>query len=98
MTLADLRTALEILPAGTSLLLSRDELLTAIAATSPTSASAASPDPSDEMLTVEDAAKRIGVSKRWCYDHAKEIGGKKLSRRCVRFSSRAVERYLARRG
>lgn len=54
-------------------------------------------EPSDEWLTAEQCAKLLNVSVRWCYDHQAELGGKRLSRRCVRFSSRAVARRMARK-
>ena len=52
---------------------------------------------SDEWLTADECAARLHVSPRWCYDHAQQLGVKKLSRRCVRFSARAVQRHMARR-
>jgi hypothetical protein len=39
----------------------------------------------------------LHVSARWVYDHGDKLGVRRLSRRCVRFSSRAVGRYSARR-
>jgi predicted DNA-binding transcriptional regulator AlpA len=50
----------------------------------------------DRLLTADEAAARLGVSVRWCYDHAAELGVRKLSRRCVRFSAAAVERRAKR--
>ena len=40
----------------------------------------------------------LGTSVRWVYDHAEQLGGKRLSRRCLRFSEAAVRRRLERRG
>jgi hypothetical protein len=93
VTIDDLRGALERLPSGTSLTLSRDELLSALGSTTPAPAPA---DP-DQLITAEDAAARLSVSSRWVYDHADVLGVRRMSRRCVRFSARAVERYATRR-
>jgi hypothetical protein len=51
----------------------------------------------DQWLTAEECSAKLHVSTRWCYDHAMELGARKLSRRCVRFSEKALERYMARR-
>lgn len=51
----------------------------------------------ERWLTAEEVAERLGVSVRWCYDHADQLGGKRLSRRCLRFPESAVRRYLERR-
>jgi hypothetical protein len=100
VTLAELRQALELLPNGALLTLPRDALLEALAVDRPeiSPAREALPEPAEEWLTAEQCAELLNVSPRWCYDHAKELGARKLSRRCVRFSSRAVSRRLARRG
>jgi hypothetical protein len=94
VTLAELRAALEVLPSGTSLTLSRDALLDAVRDVTTPHATTEEPE---TWLTAEQAGAMLNVSPRWCYDHEKELGGKKLSRRCVRFSSRAVDRYVNRR-
>lgn len=96
MTLDDLRRATELLPSGSSLTLMRDALLEALT-TNATAAEQPVAPADEEMLTVTQAAARLNVSTRWCYDHGKELGVRKLSRRCVRFSARAVDRYLSRR-
>lgn len=51
----------------------------------------------DTLLNAEQVAERLNLNVRWIYDHADQLGVRRLSRRCVRFSSRAVERYLTRR-
>jgi len=51
----------------------------------------------DRSLTAGQVAEMLGTSVRWVYDHADQLGGKRLSRRCLRFSERAVRRYLERR-
>jgi hypothetical protein len=98
MTLTDLRRALELLPTGAALTLSREALLEALGggATMPDIAPAPAADV-EEWLTAEQTAKLLNTSTRWVYDHSGELGARKLSRRCIRFSSRAVARRLARR-
>jgi len=98
VTADKLRAALELLPAGTLLTLSRDELLEALVSTPIASDDRAVALPvSDEWLTAEQTAARLGVSDRWCYDHADQLGVRRLSRRCVRFSARAVDRFMTKR-
>jgi hypothetical protein len=58
---------------------------------------AVSERPPDRMLTAAQVAKILEVSVRWVYDHKQELGGKRLSRRCLRFSETTVRRYLERR-
>lgn len=48
-------------------------------------------------LTARDVADMLGVSEKWCYDHADELGAVKLSVGCVRFPAKAVGRFLSRR-
>jgi hypothetical protein len=54
-------------------------------------------EPEDTLLNAAQAAARLGVAERWVYDHAEQIGGRRLSLRCRRLSSAAVERFLKRR-
>ena len=51
----------------------------------------------EPMLTAEAVAKQLQTSARWVYDHADELGGKRLSRRCLRFPEAAIRRYVERR-
>ncbi len=51
----------------------------------------------ERWLTADQVAEMLGTSVRWVYDHQEELGGKRLSRRCLRFSETAVRRYLERR-
>jgi hypothetical protein len=100
MTLDDLRRAVELLPEGSAVTLPREVLRAALGdggTTVPVGSTPTDGAPADEWLTAEQIAERFNLSPRWCYDHRKEIGGKKLSRRCTRFSLRAVEKYLARK-
>ncbi len=50
----------------------------------------------DRLLRPKEAAAILGVSERWTYDHADEIGGQRLSARCLRFSEKAVRRRMER--
>lgn len=52
----------------------------------------------DRMLTIEEAAELIGVSRRWLYRHAKTLPfSRKLSRKVLRFSRAGIARWLATR-
>lgn len=51
----------------------------------------------DEWLTADQCAERLHVSSRWVYDHGELLGRHQLTRRCVRFSARALARYMARK-
>jgi len=62
--------------------------------TEPT-APAGDPD-ADRWLTVAQVAERLHTSVRWVYDHAEQLGGKRLSHRCVRFSEARLRRWLER--
>ena len=48
-------------------------------------------------LTADEVAERLGVSTKWCYDHAADLGAVRLSGRAVRFPERAVRRYITAR-
>ncbi len=49
----------------------------------------------DRLLSPEEAAAEFGVTKRWLLEHANEIPGvRRLSRKTVRFSERALRRHL----
>ena len=53
----------------------------------------------DHLLTLDEAAVRLGVSTGWLRRHAHGLPfTKKLSHRVVRFSSTGIERWLARTG
>ena len=52
----------------------------------------------DRLLSPAEAAERLGVRRRWILEHADEIpGSRRLSRKTIRFSERALSRYLAGR-
>jgi predicted DNA-binding transcriptional regulator AlpA len=50
----------------------------------------------DRVLTADQVAGLLGTTVRWVYAHASELGVRRLSRRCVRFSESAIRRRLAR--
>ena len=57
----------------------------------------AAPQP-DRLLTAKAVAERLGVQPRWVYDRADELPfTRRLSGNLLRFSERALERYLAAR-
>ena len=58
---------------------------------------AATTDPADELLTVDDVARLLKVTKKFCYNNAAALGVVRLSRRKVRFSRKTVTRYIERR-
>jgi hypothetical protein len=101
VTLADLRRAAELLPAGASLTLPREALLAALDAQEcPAVAPGDTEKPDhaepERWLTADECREKLNVSRRWVYDHAELLGVRRLSRRCIRFDARAVSRYLNR--
>lgn len=67
----------------------------------PTAAPAQTPVPernADTLLTVEQAAERLGVATSWLYRHAKKLPfTRKLGHRTLRFDARALERWAGSR-
>jgi excisionase family DNA binding protein len=52
----------------------------------------------DRLLTADEAARRLGMSKRWLYANASTLPfARRLSGRAVRFSERDLERWQTRR-
>ncbi len=51
----------------------------------------------DRLLSAQEAAEVLGVSPRWVYDHADDLGGQRLTPRCLRFSESALRRWLEAR-
>ena len=49
------------------------------------------------LLTTDQVAHRLGVSKQWVYRHKEELGGVSLSRKKLGFEEAAVERFLSER-
>jgi excisionase family DNA binding protein len=60
-----------------------------------------SPAPSKEpveLLTVDEAAERLGVATTWLYRHAGKLPfTRKLSHKALRFDSKGLERWAATR-
>lgn len=49
----------------------------------------------DHLLTIEEAAQRLGTSKDWLYRHWRQLPFTvKLGHRQLRFSSKGIEKYL----
>lgn len=47
------------------------------------------------LLTPDEAAVRLGVTRRWLYDNAKRLPfARKLSRKMLRFHEAGLERYI----
>jgi excisionase family DNA binding protein len=60
--------------------------------------SQAPPREDDRLLTVEEAAKLLGVTPRWLYRHAGRLPfARRLSRKALRFSEAGIGRYVATR-
>jgi predicted DNA-binding transcriptional regulator AlpA len=92
----DYRAALlltaQALPPGTALPVPREMLLELL------TANAAYPALNPErMLTAEEVAKLLGTTDRWVYAHSDQLGGKHLSRRCLRFPESAIRRRIGHR-
>jgi predicted DNA-binding transcriptional regulator AlpA len=89
---AALALTAEVLPPGTVVPVPREILLELLGAV------IAAPDSEpDRMLTAVEVAKVLGTTTRWVYSHANQLGGKRLSRRCVRFPESAIRRRMERR-
>jgi predicted DNA-binding transcriptional regulator AlpA len=50
-----------------------------------------------ELLKIKDAAQRLNQSKDWLYRHWKEVGGRKLGPKSIRFAPNDLEKWLASR-
>jgi predicted DNA-binding transcriptional regulator AlpA len=99
---AGLRALAEALPAGAALPVPREWLLELLA--EPEAGPLPAPpvltvvEAEDRLLTVGEAATRLGVTKDWLYHHRKDLPfAVKLSRRVLRFSAVKLERYLEAR-
>lgn len=52
----------------------------------------------NELLTIDEAAKRLNVPTSWLYRHARDLPfSRKLGRRTLRFDARGLERWAANR-
>lgn len=56
---------------------------------------ATEPEPADELLTPEEAAKRLRVDRRWVYRHARELGAVRFGRK-LRVPRAGVQRFVKR--
>src|SRR5688572_26039363 len=52
----------------------------------------------DRWLTPDEVATRLGVHRRWVYQHQQRLGARKLSHRKLRVPQRGLQRYLAQVG
>lgn len=69
----------------------------------PNNATASSRDTLDELLTVDDVAKLLKVSRSWVYEHTRSRGTPRSERlpylkvgKYIRFDARAVRAFLDR--
>lgn len=58
---------------------------------------ASAPIAFERMLTAGEVAGLLSTTERWIYAHADQLGGKRLSRRCLRFPESAIRRRTERR-
>ena len=93
-TFDDFRRAVEALPPGVSITLTREQLLEAL----PDGPDDTTEAP-DRLLTASEAAERLGCSPKYVYAHHESFpftrrlpGGNAL-----RFSERGLERWLSRK-
>ena len=88
--------AVRLLPEGTALTLLREQLLEALRGPEPAQPEPMHPIGGDRLLTAGEAAERLGVDRRWLYEHADDLPfRRKLSDRCTRYSESALEDYMA---
>ncbi len=96
-----LRALAEALPPGSAVPVPVEWLLDLLGPSSlppATAARALAGEPEDRLLTVEEAARRLNVTKDWLYHHRKELPfAVKLGRKQLRFSAAKLERYLEAR-
>jgi len=67
--------------------------------TAPKETPGQNPPPQEERwLSTDEVCARYGnaFTKRWLYDHRKQLGGKKLSRKKLVFNPRKIENFLKR--
>lgn len=51
----------------------------------------------EKWLTPDDVATRLGVHRKWVYDHKDRLGARKLSHRKLRVPESGLKRYLKTR-
>jgi excisionase family DNA binding protein len=89
-----LLAAVELLPDGASVTLSRDVLLEALRGPTPTPTLPAPSLNGDRLLTPQEAADRLGVEKRWLYEHADDLPFRRKLGGHVRYSERGLNQYM----
>jgi hypothetical protein len=82
----------QALPAGTAVPVTRETLIALL------SGFPALPMNSQHgrMLTAREVGELLGTTERWVYNHVDQLGGKRLSRRCLRFQETIVHRRMGR--
>src|SRR5438552_4287749 len=76
-----------------------ERIVTAVVARLHANGGSRPPAEPDHLLTLDEAAVRLGVSTGWLRRHARGLPfTRKLSYRVMRFSSTGIERWLARTG
>ncbi|HXO85632.1 MAG TPA: helix-turn-helix domain-containing protein [Gemmatimonadales bacterium] len=58
----------------------------------------AAPTENGDLLTADDVAKRLHVSRRWAYRHADDLHAVRLSEAKVRFTAAGIDKYLRKKG
>lgn len=93
-----LRTVANHLPAGTPMPVSNDTVLSLLDAAERDLAAVPS-EPSDRLLTAEEVATRLSISRQQVYRDARRWPfTRKLSPKVLRFSEAGLNRWLDRRG
>lgn len=98
-----LRALAEALPAGSAVSVPREWLLELLAGptypeTPPVQTSGMPADGEDRLLTIDEAATRLGVTKDWIYHNSKKLPfAVRLGRKVLRFSAVKLERYIEAR-
>jgi predicted DNA-binding transcriptional regulator AlpA len=94
---AGLRTYAEALPAGFPIMLPKEivlALLDRVGADSPAPPQSTVPD---RLLSAEEAAKRLGMSREWVYKNAERLPfALRIGTRTMRFSERGIARWQGR--
>ncbi len=90
------------IPAGLGVLASEQQKLLARWITHQRQSNGGPPSPmkaaeTGKMLTVEEAAKVLGVGKDWVYANGKKLGAFRISHRKIRIPETKLQRYLAMR-
>ena len=54
------------------------------------------PEPTNHLLTAEEAGELLGMSAKWCYANKDLLGAVRLSHGAVRFPQVKLDSYMAR--